>query len=180
MYNVCMHMHMHTHTQQWEDSSGSEVGKKMQKLGMDSETSSLHMGEREEDDGSMVRQESLKFFPSPSFPLLSPSLFRPPPLLSPPFPSSPLPSPSLPLPSTQYEESSQPGSDSDDEEEEDDAEGGKGSEDEHADFCQTCKDGGELLCCDFCPLAYHLSCLTPPMDRIPDGDWRCPRCQVCQ
>ena len=38
------------------------------------------------------------------------------------------------------------------------------SEGEHADFCYTCKDGGELLCCDFCPLAYHLGCLTPPME----------------
>ena len=57
--------------------------------------------------------------------------------------------------------------------------GGAGdSEGEHADFCYSCKDGGELLCCDFCPLAYHLGCLTPPMEEIPDGDWKCPRCEA--
>lgn len=73
----------------------------------------------------------------------------------------------------QYEESSCVGSESEEEEEE-----VKESGDEHADYCQLCKDGGELLCCDFCPLAYHLVCLVPPMEGIPDGDWRCPRCQV--
>ena len=52
------------------------------------------------------------------------------------------------------------------------------SEGEHADYCYTCKDGGELLCCDFCPLAYHLKCLVPPMDSIPNDDWRCPRCEA--
>lgn len=52
------------------------------------------------------------------------------------------------------------------------------SEGEHADYCYTCKDGGELLCCDFCPLAYHLKCLVPPMAAIPNDDWRCPRCEA--
>lgn len=52
------------------------------------------------------------------------------------------------------------------------------SEGEHADYCHTCKDGGELLCCDFCPLAYHLKCLVPPMSSIPNDDWRCPRCEA--
>lgn len=52
------------------------------------------------------------------------------------------------------------------------------SEGEHADYCHTCKDGGELLCCDFCPLAYHLKCLVPPMSSIPNGEWRCPRCEA--
>ncbi|CAI8044830.1 Chromodomain-helicase-DNA-binding protein 5, partial [Geodia barretti] len=116
--------------QQWEESS---EGEKMKKLGVDSENSSLHLGDREDDDVSV------------------------------------------------YEESSIRGSDSEDEEddeEEDDDIDRKESEDEHADFCQTCKDGGELLCCDFCPLAYHLKCLVPPMDKIPDGEWHCPRCQA--
>lgn len=49
-------------------------------------------------------------------------------------------------------------------------------DDEHQEFCRICKDGGELLCCDSCPSAYHTFCLTPPLDDIPDGDWRCPRC----
>ena len=60
-----------------------------------------------------------------------------------------------------------------------DQEAGPGdSEGEHADYCHTCKDGGELLCCDSCPLAFHLGCLTPPMERIPDGEWKCPRCDA--
>ena len=54
----------------------------------------------------------------------------------------------------------------------------QGSDGEHTDFCFLCKDGGELLCCDTCPLAFHLKCLFPPMKAIPDGDWSCPRCMV--
>ena len=75
---------------------------------------------------------------------------------------------------TQYEESSKPPSEG----EEDVDVDGMDSEGEHADFCYICKDGGELLCCDICPLAYHLGCLIPPMEAIPDGEWSCPRCEV--
>lgn len=49
-------------------------------------------------------------------------------------------------------------------------------DDEHQEFCRVCKDGGELLCCDSCPSAYHTFCLNPPLSEIPDGDWKCPRC----
>ncbi|XP_014090911.1 chromodomain-helicase-DNA-binding protein Mi-2 homolog [Bactrocera oleae] len=59
------------------------------------------------------------------------------------------------------------------------ADGGAAEEeddDEHQEFCRVCKDGGELLCCDSCPSAYHTFCLNPPLDTIPDGDWKCPRC----
>ncbi|XP_023225799.1 chromodomain-helicase-DNA-binding protein Mi-2 homolog [Centruroides sculpturatus] len=51
-------------------------------------------------------------------------------------------------------------------------------EDEHMEFCRVCKDGGELLCCDSCPSAYHTHCLNPPLKNIPDGEWHCPRCSV--
>ncbi|KAG8225258.1 hypothetical protein J437_LFUL006490 [Ladona fulva] len=51
-------------------------------------------------------------------------------------------------------------------------------EDEHMEFCRVCKDGGELLCCDSCPSAYHTFCLNPPLTDIPDGDWKCPRCSA--
>ncbi|XP_045533776.1 chromodomain-helicase-DNA-binding protein Mi-2 homolog isoform X1 [Papilio machaon] len=58
------------------------------------------------------------------------------------------------------------------------AEGNQDQEDddEHQEFCRICKDGGELLCCDSCPSAYHRFCLNPPLDEVPDGEWKCPRC----
>ncbi|XP_063531225.1 chromodomain-helicase-DNA-binding protein Mi-2 homolog isoform X1 [Cydia strobilella] len=49
-------------------------------------------------------------------------------------------------------------------------------DDEHQEFCRICKDGGELLCCDSCPSAYHRFCLNPPLEEVPDGEWKCPRC----
>ncbi|XP_065202683.1 chromodomain-helicase-DNA-binding protein Mi-2 homolog [Planococcus citri] len=54
----------------------------------------------------------------------------------------------------------------------------KDDDDEHQEFCRVCKDGGELLCCDSCPSAYHTFCLNPPLTVIPDGDWKCPRCSA--
>ncbi|XP_062413847.1 autoimmune regulator [Pungitius pungitius] len=44
------------------------------------------------------------------------------------------------------------------------------------DECAVCKDGGELICCDGCPRAFHLTCLDPPLTSIPSGTWRCERC----
>uniref|UniRef100_A0A8D2J3Y3 Chromodomain helicase DNA binding protein 5 n=1 Tax=Varanus komodoensis TaxID=61221 RepID=A0A8D2J3Y3_VARKO len=61
-----------------------------------------------------------------------------------------------------------------DEEDEDEEMGEE--EDDHMEFCRTCKDGGELLCCDTCPSSYHLHCLNPPLPEIPNGEWLCPRC----
>lgn len=35
----------------------------------------------------------------------------------------------------------------------------------------------ELLLCDNdCGREYHTFCLTPPLEKIPEGDWYCPRC----
>lgn len=84
------------------------------------------------------------------------------------------------LPLQLLDGSSRPPSEGDLEEGEGEGEGPShaDSEGEHADYCYTCKDGGELLCCDFCPLAYHLKCLVPPMNSIPTDDWRCPRCEA--
>lgn len=52
------------------------------------------------------------------------------------------------------------------------------SSDHHMEFCRVCRDGGELLCCDECPQAYHTYCLNPPLKVVPDGEWTCPRCSV--
>ncbi|XP_065852202.1 protein CHROMATIN REMODELING 4 isoform X2 [Euphorbia lathyris] len=42
--------------------------------------------------------------------------------------------------------------------------------------CVICDLGGNLLCCDSCPRVYHLQCLDPPLKRIPNGKWQCPKC----
>nr|KAF6381153.1 autoimmune regulator [Pipistrellus kuhlii] len=44
------------------------------------------------------------------------------------------------------------------------------------DECAVCLDGGELICCDGCPRAFHLACLSPPLQAIPSGTWRCSSC----
>uniref|UniRef100_A0A7S4R6R7 PHD-type domain-containing protein n=1 Tax=Ditylum brightwellii TaxID=49249 RepID=A0A7S4R6R7_9STRA len=51
-------------------------------------------------------------------------------------------------------------------------------DDPHLDECVVCHYGGELLCCDSCENAYHLSCLSPPLTVIPIGDWNCPECKA--
>ncbi|KAF3815588.1 hypothetical protein GH733_016861 [Mirounga leonina] len=38
------------------------------------------------------------------------------------------------------------------------------------DECAVCRDGGELICCDGCPRAFHLACLSPPLRDIPRSD----------
>ncbi|RWS12711.1 hypothetical protein B4U79_11049 [Dinothrombium tinctorium] len=47
-------------------------------------------------------------------------------------------------------------------------------------YCDYCKEGGDLLCCDRCPAAFHLSCNDPPLDEddVPTGDWLCKRCKI--
>ncbi|NXW37108.1 AIRE regulator, partial [Phaetusa simplex] len=47
---------------------------------------------------------------------------------------------------------------------------------ENEDECAACGDGGELICCDGCPRAFHLACLVPPLPRVPSGMWRCDSC----
>ncbi|TMW60247.1 hypothetical protein Poli38472_000289 [Pythium oligandrum] len=46
-------------------------------------------------------------------------------------------------------------------------------------YCNICKDGGELLCCDRCPRAFHMVCLGMPDDSIPDTEWFCKMCSEC-
>uniref|UniRef100_A0A8C0PG81 Autoimmune regulator n=1 Tax=Canis lupus familiaris TaxID=9615 RepID=A0A8C0PG81_CANLF len=47
---------------------------------------------------------------------------------------------------------------------------------QNEDECAVCRDGGELICCDGCPRAFHLACLSPPLHDIPSGTWRCSSC----
>lgn len=46
----------------------------------------------------------------------------------------------------------------------------------HNEYCELCFTGGQLLCCDGCERAYHFSCVTPPINEIPTGDWFCRHC----
>lgn len=46
------------------------------------------------------------------------------------------------------------------------------------DYCSGCGDGGPLLCCDYCPVSYHLMCLNPPLCQVPEGKWACRKCDA--
>ena len=44
------------------------------------------------------------------------------------------------------------------------AEERRGPDDGNDQWCRLCDDGGELMCCEFCPRAYHLECLVKTGD----------------
>ncbi|KAF5835257.1 hypothetical protein DUNSADRAFT_7703 [Dunaliella salina] len=53
----------------------------------------------------------------------------------------------------------------------------------HMEYCQICWDGGDLLCCDFCPVALHPHCLGLSSEEVASiRKWGCPHhsCSVCQ
>ncbi|XP_065334595.1 PHD finger protein 12 [Cloeon dipterum] len=46
-----------------------------------------------------------------------------------------------------------------------------------AKLCHGCHKScrvASLLACDYCPLLFHLDCLTPPLTTVPSGRWMCP------
>lgn len=43
-------------------------------------------------------------------------------------------------------------------------------------ICGSGSDEDRLLLCDGCDDSYHTFCLIPPLNDIPKGDWRCPKC----
>ncbi|KAK6257228.1 hypothetical protein QUC31_000687 [Theobroma cacao] len=51
---------------------------------------------------------------------------------------------------------------------------GNSYEHENDGLCSVCCYGGELICCDRCPSAFHVNCLG--LKEVPDGDWFCPSC----
>lgn len=71
------------------------------------------------------------------------------------------------------DESEEADSDYDDEDEEDEV---KSSEGDNQNLCKACKKPGTLICCDNCPLSFHLDCVKPPLRRVPRGRWDCPHC----
>ncbi|KAL6983677.1 hypothetical protein U1Q18_017056 [Sarracenia purpurea var. burkii] len=49
--------------------------------------------------------------------------------------------------------------------------------------CKVCgvdKDDDNVLLCDTCDSEYHTYCLSPPLARIPEGNWYCPSCVAGQ
>ncbi|KAK4027343.1 hypothetical protein OUZ56_016353 [Daphnia magna] len=51
--------------------------------------------------------------------------------------------------------------------------------------CTVCEGCGErhdearLLLCDECDISYHIYCMEPPLDYVPQGNWKCKWCAVC-
>lgn len=50
--------------------------------------------------------------------------------------------------------------------------------DANTDACVLCGVGGNLLCCDGCPAAFHLRCLGYSARSLGQGSWHCPECIV--
>ncbi|XP_076363794.1 PHD finger protein 12-like isoform X2 [Tachypleus tridentatus] len=48
------------------------------------------------------------------------------------------------------------------------------------DCCDSCKEGGDLICCDRCPASFHIHCHNPPLDKedLPRGEWLCYCCKA--
>ncbi|KAK3198699.1 hypothetical protein Dsin_022114 [Dipteronia sinensis] len=47
-------------------------------------------------------------------------------------------------------------------------------DDKNDDSCGLCGEGGELICCDNCPAAFHQACLL--LQELPAGCWYCANC----
>ena len=43
-------------------------------------------------------------------------------------------------------------------------------------WCGVCGKEGDLLCCEFCPCAFHIKCIG--LDRVPRHQWKCYFCKV--
>ena len=48
-------------------------------------------------------------------------------------------------------------------------------------ICKECHEGEDeenMLLCDHCDGGWHMYCLDPPLEEIPEGSWYCPTCRV--
>ncbi|KAK2779508.1 hypothetical protein FQN53_001331 [Emmonsiellopsis sp. PD_33] len=57
----------------------------------------------------------------------------------------------------------------------------KGGSRKNGERCENCgksDDRPSILSCDGCENGYHMQCLDPPLESVPDYDWHCPKCLV--
>lgn len=47
----------------------------------------------------------------------------------------------------------------------DDDDGGGDDDGSYQDECHLCKGGGQVVCCDYCPKAFHLACVSLKVSR---------------
>ncbi|MPC29312.1 Transcription intermediary factor 1-alpha [Portunus trituberculatus] len=54
----------------------------------------------------------------------------------------------------------------------------KDPNDPNDDWCAVCWDGGDLICCDFCPKVFHVHCHIPTLTHLPTENekWQCMLC----
>jgi hypothetical protein len=45
--------------------------------------------------------------------------------------------------------------------------------------CGKATDESRLILCDDCDISYHIYCLSPPLDHVPKGNWKCKWCVKC-
>ncbi|KAB5553983.1 hypothetical protein PHYPO_G00044890 [Pangasianodon hypophthalmus] len=47
---------------------------------------------------------------------------------------------------------------------------------QYDDHCRSCHRLGDLLCCETCSAVYHLECVRPPLEAVPEDEWQCEIC----
>ncbi|XP_069785850.1 nucleosome-remodeling factor subunit BPTF [Narcine bancroftii] len=47
---------------------------------------------------------------------------------------------------------------------------------QYDDHCRVCHKLGDLLCCETCSAVYHLECVKPPLEEVPEDEWQCEIC----
>ncbi|XP_041856528.1 nucleosome-remodeling factor subunit BPTF isoform X7 [Melanotaenia boesemani] len=47
---------------------------------------------------------------------------------------------------------------------------------QYDDHCRVCHRLGDLLCCETCTAVYHLECVKPPLEEVPEEEWQCEIC----
>ncbi|KAB7498744.1 Tripartite motif-containing protein 66 [Armadillidium nasatum] len=55
----------------------------------------------------------------------------------------------------------------------------KDPSDPNDDWCAVCWDGGDLICCDYCPKVFHMNCHIPALTHLPreHEKWQCMICR---